>query len=67
MRELNRRFWPYKVSLTSKDDDQFRDIMSWLSDRYGHKGAWNFVVGYKEYDFYFKNSKDAMMFTLRWT
>jgi hypothetical protein len=40
----------------------------WLGENMGpFKGRWNVVYRVNAVDFYFKNSKDATIFTLRWS
>lgn len=49
-------------------DAEHYEIECWLGEQYGpFKGRWNTVPRYKAVDYYFRNSKDANWFALRWT
>lgn len=55
---------------TSPKDDQTFEMRSWCEQSYGpggRKQRWRFGWTQKDSTFYFRSSKDAMMFTLRWS
>ena len=66
MRELKKAIWPHKVTIKTSDSG---NIGIWLDETMGiYKGRWNFIVRYTgvDVDFYFKDGKDATLFSLRW-
>ncbi len=68
MRELKKDLWPYRVRV---NEDQFSvsitDMELWLGEQLGtFKGRWNIVYQYNRTDFYFKDGKDATLFSLKW-
>ncbi len=69
MRQLKKELWPHKV--TVKQNWTQRDITTmeiWLGQQLGtFKGRWNIVQMADKVDFYFKDSKDATLFALRWS
>lgn len=65
MRVLKKELWPCKVHVDSEKDAD--NIEIWLSTNLGvFRGRWNAVYGMLGTDFYFRNSKDALMFRLKW-
>lgn len=67
MRQLKKNLWPCQVALFTKDEHTETSIFSWLSENFGiFKGKWNVIHRYNHVDFYFRNSKDSLMFSLRW-
>lgn len=67
MRELKKELWPYKVKVNSDNTKDITPVEIWLGETLGtFKGRWNVVYQYNHTDFYFKNSQDALLFTLRW-
>jgi len=68
MRELKKKFWPYRVVVNSDLKKDITPMELWLGEQLGtFKGRWNVVYQYNSTDFYFKNSADAVMFSLRWS
>ena len=68
MRQLKKELWPYRVKV---NEDQFSvsitDMEIWLGEQLGtFKGRWNIVYQYNRTDFYFKDGKDATLFSLKW-
>ena len=65
LRELKRSVWPYKVHLNLKESDvSIIEIEEYLETLPKH--TWTLVYFYNGTDFYFKEGKDATMFSLRW-
>ena len=67
MRILKKELWPYKAVI---DMDHTRseiiEIENWLGESLGiFKGRWNVVYNSKT-DYYFRNEKDYVWFTMRW-
>jgi len=53
-------------------DDEHCEIQEWCAEMFGPGGRskklrWRYGWTEKENVYYFKSSKDAMMFTLRWS
>lgn len=68
MRKLKKEIWPFVVAVTRKDEREYDTIITWLGTHYGvFKERWNFIYGNSCLEFYFKNSNDATMFSLRWS
>lgn len=68
MRVLRKELWPYCIECNKTgSDSDFRDIEEWLAEHVGcfHE-KWNAVYHSDRTDLYFKDSKDAMWFKLRW-
>lgn len=66
MRTLKKELWPVKVHVDSMREAD--NIEVWLSENLGpFRSRWNAVYGMLGTDFYFRNSKDALMFRLRWS
>jgi len=68
MRQLKKELWPHRIVI---DQDESRpriiEIETWLGEKYGKfKDRWNVVYQHNQSDFYFRDSKDSLMFTLRW-
>ena len=68
MRTLKKQIWPYKVTINDNWKHDITPIEIWLGANIGGwKDRWNVVYQYNSTDFYFVNSADAVMFTLRWS
>lgn len=69
MRQLKKELWPAKVLIPKDEfDSDHYHIECWLGERLGpFKGRWNMVPSMKGVDYYFRDSKDATMFALRWS
>ena len=66
-RILNKKHWPHKISLTTEQRATIDDILEWLGEHVGsHADQWNIVYQWRCTHFYFKNSRDAMWFSMRW-
>ena len=68
MRSLKKSIWPAKIVI---DEDishsKHVEIEHWLGENFGaFKGRWNHVPKHNCVDYYFRSSKDATMFSLRW-
>lgn len=64
--------YKHKVTMTSNSRNSFNEIKEWCETNFGPGGRsrklrWRFGWTDKDDTFYFKSSKDAMMFTLRWS
>jgi hypothetical protein len=62
----------YKVMFNSQMVARHNEIQAWCRQSFGPGGRsrklrWRFGWTDKQDTYYFKNSKDAMMFTLRWS
>ena len=81
MRELKKAIWPHKVTIKTSDRSNAAEasiiFVNWLEETMGsvnwleetmgiYNGRWNFIVRSTSADFYFKDGKDAVLFTLRW-
>jgi hypothetical protein len=67
VRKLKKELWPYRVTVNSDWKHDINPIEEWLGANIGGwKDRWNVVYQYNSTDFYFKNSADAVMFSLRW-
>jgi hypothetical protein len=68
VRTLKKQLWPYKVTIKDNWKHDITPIEIWLGENIGGwKDRWNVVYHYNATDFYFINSADAVMFTLRWS
>jgi len=68
MRQLKKELWPSKIVIKSDDLADITPIETWLSERYGaFKGRWNVVYQLHETHFYFRETKDATIFALKWS
>lgn len=66
MRILKHNIWPYKIS-TNVGFESVDELELWLGNHVGgFKIKWNAVYKYNGTDYYFKDSKDATMFALKW-
>lgn len=67
MRILNKKYWPYRVQVTTNPSDNFETMREWVKERATKPTDWN-VVGKSgnSLDFYFVDEGVATMFTLRW-
>lgn len=68
MRQLKKELWPHRVVIGEDDKNvKIIEIENWLGERLGKfKHRWNVVYQHNRSDFYFRDSKDSVMFTLRW-
>lgn len=69
MRKLKKELWPCCVAFNKTGSDyDFRKVEEWLGEHIGcfHE-KWYAVYHYDHADLYFKDSKDATWFSLRWT
>lgn len=68
MRQLKKELWPYKVRYgVDESMPKIDEVEQWLGKTMGaFKGQWNAVYLYDCTDFYFRDSGDMLMFTLRW-
>jgi hypothetical protein len=69
MRILKKELWPAKVLIPihQYQDDHY-EIEIWLGEQYGaFKDRWNQVPCQKGVHYYFRNTKDANWFALRWS
>jgi hypothetical protein len=69
MRVLKKELWPYKVAVNVDDTTtKIDEIELWLSTTYGtFSDQWTAVYQHKRTDYYFRQGKDATMFSLRWS
>ena len=69
MRKLKQELWPHMVTLNKAESDpELYLIEAWLEQNMGiFDNRWHIVYGTSKTDFYFKEDKDAMWFTLRWS
>lgn len=69
MRVLKKELWPAKIKIKLPDSHvRHISIEDWLGENMGaFKGRWNMVPRYDSVDYYFRNSKDATMFALKWS
>ena len=69
MRVLKKKLWPYKVAVKVDDTTmKINEIELWLSTTYGtFSDQWTAVYQHKRTDYYFRQGKDATMFSLRWS
>jgi hypothetical protein len=67
MRILKKAIWPYKVVLHKEESQISAEIETWLFHEFGIiKGRWNLVKSSSACHFYFKEGKDATLFSLKW-
>lgn len=64
--------YKHKVMFKGSSADRHSDIKEWCEQMFGPGGRskklrWRFGWTDKTDTYYFKSSKDAMMFTLRWS
>jgi hypothetical protein len=69
MRKLKKELWPHMITLNKVETDgDFYGIEVWLGENIGcFKQLWNAVYHHNKTDIYFKHSKDATYFALRWS
>jgi hypothetical protein len=68
VRILNGELWPYRVTIEEPDYWNAGDVEIWLDQNVGvFREQWNAVYYYKYSDFYFREARDATLFSLRWT
>ncbi len=68
MRILKKEIWPAKVLIPMDEfDAKHYHLECWLGEQFGaFKKRWITVPSSKGVDYYFRNSKDANWFALRW-
>ncbi len=68
MRVLKKELWPAKILIPMDEfDGGHYHIEIWLGEKLGpFKGRWNMVPCMKGVHYYFRDSKDATMFALKW-
>jgi hypothetical protein len=69
MRVLKKELWPYKVTVNVDDTTMKIDkIELWLGKTHGaFRDRWNAVYQHNRTDYYFRQGKDATMFSLMWS
>jgi hypothetical protein len=69
MRRLKQELWPHKITLNKVESDpKLYLIEAWLEQNIGLlKGRWIIIYFTNKTDVYFRDSKDATMFSLRWS
>lgn len=69
MRHLKKDIWPHCVRIDVIEESvSITDIELWLGQQLGtFKGRWNVVYQHNGTDFYFRESRDATLFALRWS
>lgn len=69
MRHLKKEIWPHRVPVGFNDSTvEITKMEVWLGEQLGtFKGRWNVVYHYDKTYFYFRESKDATLFALRWS
>lgn len=68
MRTLKKELWPGKVTIS---EDEYHGkhyyIENWLGENFGQmKKRWIQVPQVNSVDYYFRSSKDATWFALKW-
>jgi len=68
VRQLKKELWPSKILITKDEfDSDHYEIEMWLGEKMGSfKGRWNMVPANRGVHYYFRDSKDATLFALRW-
>jgi hypothetical protein len=68
MRRLKQELWPHKITLNKIETDAgFYEIEIWLKQNMGlWKDRWIVIYFHNKTDVYFRDGKDATMFSLRW-
>lgn len=64
--------YKHKVTFTTQSKTRHVEIQEWCTKSFGQGGRskklrWRFGWTDKQDTYYFKSSKDAMLFTLRWS
>ncbi len=68
MRILKKALWPSRVVIKEYNGGKVHEIENWLEESMGRVShRWNIVYNYECTDFYFRDSKDSLIFTLRWS
>ncbi len=69
MRVLKKELCPAKILIPKDEFDGYHYyIETWLGENMGaFKGRWNMVPTMKGVHYYFRNTKDATMFALKWS
>jgi hypothetical protein len=65
-----RSKYKHKITVPKSTIRQEDEMREWCEQAYGpggRKERWRFGWIQEDSTFYFRNSKDAMMFTLRWS
>ncbi len=66
MRRLKKELWPAKVTIDNREIAE--QVELWLGNSFGaFKDRWNVVYHFEKTDYYFRNDKDALMFSLKWS
>ena len=68
MRRLNKQYWPGRVVIKHRTDDDVVTMKNWLETRLPEREDWTLVYSLNDnqLDFYFRQESDAMMFSLKW-
>lgn len=70
MRELKKELWPYNMRVRLAEDirnNTEESMESWLNTEIGaYRDRWNAVYHMTNTVYYFRNSRDVVMFALRW-
>ena len=68
-RRKSRRYWRYDVIMDYENDDRDPwDARYWLEENMGEIGIrWGQMSSHNPWMFYFKDSRDAVFFSLRWS
>ena len=66
MRQLKKEIWPHRIIMDKHES--FTEVAcaeAWLEKTYGKRcKRWNIVFGYSSTHFYFKEGRDATLFSL---
>lgn len=67
-RVLKKTLWPHKIVFDTAQRACIDDILDWLREHVGaHAEQWYIVYQWEHTHFYFKHSRDATWFALRWS
>lgn len=68
MRRLNKQYWPSRVVIKHRSDDDVIRMRDWLEARLPGREDWTLVYSMNDsqLDFYFREESEAMMFSLKW-
>ena len=68
MRILKKALWPSRVVINEYNGGKVLEIENWLEESMGRvSNRWNIVYNFDNTHFYFRDSKDSFIFSLRWT
>jgi hypothetical protein len=64
--------YKHKITMPAKWDDGFDEIRDWCTQSFGPGGRsrklrWRIGWTDRDHTFYFRDSQDAMLFTLKWS